>query len=80
MSGELRVESVELNGVWTLIKTRNIGAHMIAMSGRINDGFEEFRVSVDCVEQSRGSLHDCKREWRRWVRTLKHLCDSAPLR
>lgn len=59
-----------LSGIWTLVKTRNIGAHMLALSGRTNDGFEEYRVSVDCVVQFRGSLHDCERAWRRWVRLL----------
>lgn len=59
-----------LYGIWTLVKTRNIGAHMLALSGRNNDGVEEFRISVDCLEQFRGSFHDCERVWRRWVRLL----------
>ena len=54
-------------------KRRNIGAHAIYFSGRTVDGFDQFRISVDCIEQLRGTREDCEREWRKWVRVLNKI-------
>ena len=62
-----------MSGIWKLIKRSNIGAHAIYFSGRTVDGFDQFRISVDCVEQLRGTREDCEREWRKWVRVLNKI-------
>lgn len=62
-----------MSGVWELIKRRVIGAHAIYFSGRTVDGFDQFRISVDCIEQLRGAREDCEREWRKWVRVLNKI-------
>ena len=62
-----------MSGVWELIKRRNIGAHAIYFSGRTVDGFDQFRISVDTIEQLRGTREDCEREWRKWVRVLNKI-------
>lgn len=62
-----------MSGVWELLKRRIIGAHMISLSGRTVDGCDQFRTSVDCMEQLRGTREECEREWRRWVRVLNKI-------
>lgn len=62
-----------MSSIWELLKSRNIGAHMVQLSGRTVDGFDQFRISVDCIEQLRGTKSECEREWRRWVRTLNKI-------
>ena len=62
-----------MSGIWELLKRRIIGAHMISLSGRTVDGFDQFRTSVDCMEQLRGTREECEREWRQWVRVLNKI-------
>ena len=62
-----------MSGVWELIKSRNIGAHMVQLCGRTVDGFDEYKTTVDCVEQLRGTREECEREWREWVRVLNKI-------
>ena len=62
-----------MSGIWELLKRRIIGAHMISLSGRTVDGFDQFRTSVDCMEQLRGTREECEREWRQWVRVLSKI-------
>lgn len=62
-----------MSGVWELLKRRNIGAHMISLSGRTVDGCDQFRTSVDSLEQLRGTREECEREWRKWVRVLNKI-------
>ena len=62
-----------MSGIWELLKRRNIGAHMISLSGRTVDGCDQFRTSVDCMEQLRGTREECEREWRKWVRVLNKI-------
>ena len=62
-----------MSGIWELIKRRTFGAHAIFFSGRTVDGFDQFRISVDCIEQLRGTREDCEREWRKWVRVLNKI-------
>ena len=62
-----------MSSIWELLKSRKIGAHMVQLSGRTVDGFDQFRISVDCVEQLRGTREECEGKWRKWVHTLKKL-------
>ncbi len=66
-----------MSGIWELIKSRNIGAHAIYFSGRTVDGFDQFRISIDCVEQLRGTKRECEAEWRQWVRVLNKIRKEA---
>lgn len=63
-----------MSSLWRLVKKRDIGSHMIGLSEREdNDGFKEYRISLDCLVQFRGSLKDCQAEWRYWVRVLNKI-------
>ena len=62
-----------MSGIWELLKLLNVGAHMISLSGRTVDGFDQFRTCVDCIEQFRGTSEACEREFRKWVRVLNKI-------
>ena len=56
---------------WLCLKQREIAGHTIMLVRVIgDDGMEYHKLLADCVTQFRGSLEDCEREWRRWVKSL----------